>query len=147
MSVFYHPTVSPRGKLNHVDCCNWTPLHVAVGTHESLSIVQLLANACPEACAVQDLDGRTPLHLACDRSCQLFKGDCNKASSPPSINVSLEDNDGTTTQSTQAKIEHAAANVCSIEENFVDTWTCYRACLFSTGQKEICLMRSPPWEL
>lgn len=68
--------------------------------------MQLLANACPEACAIQDLDGRTPLHLACDRSCQLFKGDCNKASSPPSIDVvftlakahlasvSLEDNDG-----------------------------------------------------
>jgi ankyrin repeat protein len=68
--------------------------------------VQMLASACPDACAVQDHDGRTPLHLACDRSCQLFEGDCYKASDPPSINVvftlakthlasvSLEDNDG-----------------------------------------------------
>jgi ankyrin repeat protein len=69
--------------------------------------VQMLASACPDACAVQDLDGRTPLHLACDRSCQLFEGDCHRASAPPSINVvftlakthlasvSLEDNYGT----------------------------------------------------
>jgi ankyrin repeat protein len=83
--------------------------------------VQMLANACPDACVVQDHDGRTPLHLACDSSCQLFEGDCHKVSSLPSINVvftlakthlasvSLEDNDGT------SALEHAILSNASIE--------------------------------
>jgi ankyrin repeat protein len=85
-----------------------TPLHVAVGTRADLSVIQLLADAYPAACSVQDEDGKTPLHLACDSSCELFDGDREKLPhDPPSIgvvfvliraypwSVPLEDNDGT----------------------------------------------------
>lgn len=35
----------------------------------------MLAEACPRAVDIQDEDGKTPLHLACDRACELFEGD------------------------------------------------------------------------
>jgi hypothetical protein len=88
--------VSPES-ISHVDCLHRTPLHISAGTRAKLSIVQLLADAYPAACFVQDVDGKTPLILGCDSSC----GD------PPSIelirtfikayptSLSLEDNDGT----------------------------------------------------
>jgi hypothetical protein len=31
----------------------------------------------PEACSIQDVDGRAPLHFACDEFCKLFEGDDN----------------------------------------------------------------------
>lgn len=37
-----------------------------------LSIIETLAYAYPAACSVQDWDGKTPLHLACDGGCNLF---------------------------------------------------------------------------
>jgi hypothetical protein len=72
-----------------VDCLNRTPLHIAVGTRANLPTIQMLAGACPAACAVLDEDGKTPLHLACDSSCELFKGDdereCKRE--PPCLEV------------------------------------------------------------
>jgi len=60
---------------SHVDCLHHTPLPVAAGTRADLDIIQLLANAHPAACSVQDEDGKTPLHLAGDNTCELFLGD------------------------------------------------------------------------
>lgn len=102
--------VSPES-LSHVDCLHRTPLHIAAGAHAKLSIVQLLADADPAACFVQDVDGKTPLILACESSW----GDS------PSIelirilikayptSLSLEDNDGT------SALEHAILSEASLE--------------------------------
>jgi len=90
-----------------VDCLQRTPLHIAAGTHASLSTIQLLSDAYPGACTIHDEDGKTPLHLACDSECELFEGGRDSMREPPSyevvhtlINASpfsvlLEDEDGT----------------------------------------------------
>ena len=52
-----------------------TPLHVAAGTRASAEVIELLAMAHPAACSAQDDDGKTPLHLACHDSCELFEED------------------------------------------------------------------------
>ena len=57
------------------DCLGRTALHVATGSGASPKIVALIANAHPPACDVQDRDGKTPLHFACDCSCVLFEDD------------------------------------------------------------------------
>ena len=57
------------------DCLNRTPLHVAAGSKASASLLKLLADAFPAACDVQDEEGKTPLHFACDSSCVLFEDD------------------------------------------------------------------------
>lgn len=70
------------------DCLDRTPLHVAVGTGASASLVKLLAQACPSACDVQDEDGMTPLHFACDTLCELFEDIQNdQPRAPPSYDV------------------------------------------------------------
>mmetsp|Transcript_8245 Transcript_8245/g.16963 ORF Transcript_8245/g.16963 Transcript_8245/m.16963 type:complete len:97 (+) Transcript_8245:86-376(+) len=48
---------SPKAR----DCMNRTPLHVAAGTGANVMIVELLIQAYPEACQIQDVDGRSPL--------------------------------------------------------------------------------------
>jgi ankyrin repeat protein len=69
------------------DCLDRTPLHVAAGSKASASLLKLLADACPAACDVQDEEGKTPLHFACDSSCVLFEEDHdnhgNGTSKPP----------------------------------------------------------------
>jgi len=57
------------------NCFNRTPLHVAAGSKASASLLKLLADAFPAACDVQDEEGKTPLHFACDSSCVLFEDD------------------------------------------------------------------------
>jgi hypothetical protein len=93
-----------------------------VETRAKLSIVQLLADAYPAACFVQDVDGKTPLILVCDSSSALFENHCQETIwDPPSIDLirtfikafptslSLEDNDGT------SALEHAILSEVSIE--------------------------------
>jgi hypothetical protein len=70
------------------DCLNRTPLHVAAGSKATPQLIKLLADAYPGACDVQDEDGRTPLHFACDSSCELFQDDHMKTCTPPS-NMSI----------------------------------------------------------
>jgi ankyrin repeat protein len=78
-----------------------------VGARADLCAIELLAAAYPDACEVQDEDGKTPLHLACDSSCRLFEDDRHdRPREPPCIRlvsmlsiacpraVPLEDNDG-----------------------------------------------------
>ena len=55
------------------DCLKRTPLHVAAGCKASASLIKLIARAHPAACVVQDEEGKTPLHFACDSSCVLFE--------------------------------------------------------------------------
>ena len=55
------------------DCLKRTPLHVAAGCKASASLIKLIARAYPAACVVQDAEGKTPLHFACDSSCLLFE--------------------------------------------------------------------------
>mmetsp|Transcript_35620 Transcript_35620/g.75062 ORF Transcript_35620/g.75062 Transcript_35620/m.75062 type:complete len:234 (-) Transcript_35620:47-748(-) len=88
------------------DCLNRTPLHLAAGIGASAEVIKSLAVAYPEACKIQDEDGRTPLHLYCDVDCILFEGEKQKKK-PPSVDVvhillsasivpaSMEDNDET----------------------------------------------------
>lgn len=52
-----------------------TPLHVAVGMQARLSTIEVLVNFYLDACLMQDLEGKTPLHLACDGACKLFETD------------------------------------------------------------------------
>lgn len=49
-----------------VDCLRRTPLHIAAAVRANPESIRILTDACPEACAIQDADGKTPLHLACD---------------------------------------------------------------------------------
>ncbi len=59
---------------------------MAAGSKASASLVRLIAHACPTACDVQDEEGKTPLHFACDSACVLFEDqrDENDASDQPS---------------------------------------------------------------
>ena len=69
------------------DCLDRTPLHVAAGSKATPELLKLLAHAYPAACDIQDTDGKTPLHFACDSSCELFEEDKKnrlKAVTPPS---------------------------------------------------------------
>ena len=106
--------ISPES-LSHVDCLHRTPLHVAAWKGAKLSIIQLLADAYPDACSVQDVDGKTPLIL-------LLENDCREATQdPPSIeqiltfikayptSLLLEDNDGA------SALEHAILSEATIE--------------------------------
>jgi len=70
-----------------VDCLQRTPLHVAAGTRARLPVIELLAEAYPTACGIRDKDGKTPLHLACDASCELFEGDARSVREPPCYEV------------------------------------------------------------
>merc|ERR1712087_558808 len=55
------------------DCLNRTPLHVAAGVGASLQVIKYLCLVYPDACEIQDEDGKTPLHCACDVDCKLFE--------------------------------------------------------------------------
>ena len=61
-----------------MDCLDRTPLHVAAGSGAAPEIVAMIAHTYPAACDVQDRDGKTPLHFACDGSCSLFEDDVTK---------------------------------------------------------------------
>ncbi|KAL7495863.1 hypothetical protein ACHAWT_005102 [Skeletonema menzelii] len=50
---------------------NRTPLHVAAGSKVSASLIKLIARAYPAACVVMKRAIKTPLHFACDSSCEL----------------------------------------------------------------------------
>jgi hypothetical protein len=52
-----------------------------------LSVIQLLVDTYPIACAILDTDGKIPLHLACDSACELFRGDEGCERDPPSKDV------------------------------------------------------------
>eukprot|EP00985_Skeletonema_marinoi_P024574 scaffold17184_cov150-Skeletonema_marinoi.AAC.1 len=76
------------------DCLGRTALHVAAGSKAkaSASLIKLIALACPAACEVQDEEGKTPLHFACDSSCVLFEDhndDENDASNQPPNHESI----------------------------------------------------------
>mmetsp|Transcript_16558 Transcript_16558/g.25037 ORF Transcript_16558/g.25037 Transcript_16558/m.25037 type:complete len:227 (+) Transcript_16558:61-741(+) len=68
------------------DCLNRTSLHVAAGVGANVDVIRYLAMAAPETCKVQDEDGRTPLHFACDVDCQLFEGE-ERRRDPPSYDT------------------------------------------------------------
>jgi hypothetical protein len=59
------------------DCLKRTPLHVAAGCKASSLLIKLIARSYPAACDVQDEEGKTPLHFACDSSCVLFEDQVN----------------------------------------------------------------------
>lgn len=50
-----------------VDCLNRTPLHIAAAIRANPQSIMLLVDACQKACSVRDVDGKTPLHFACDK--------------------------------------------------------------------------------
>jgi ankyrin repeat protein len=64
------------------DCLNRTSLHVAAGVGANVEVIKYLAMTAPETCKVQDEDGRTPLHFACDVDCQLFEGEERRRDPP-----------------------------------------------------------------
>jgi len=47
----------------------WLPLHYACIKRSSLTIIQLLVQAWPDAISEQDHSGYLPLHYACERCC------------------------------------------------------------------------------
>jgi hypothetical protein len=61
------------------DCLGRTPLHVAAGSAASPTLIKLIAHANPASCDVTDEDGKTPLHIACDSSCELFQDNMNQS--------------------------------------------------------------------
>ena len=70
------------------DCLNRTPLHVAAGCKASATLIKRIARSYPVACVIQDAEGKTPLHLACDSSCVLFEDQ-----------IDVTDENGTSTSS------------------------------------------------
>ena len=93
-AVRFNPPLDVVAQMIHLrphmtaatDCLNRTPLHVAAGCKASASLIKLIARSYPAACDVQDDEGKTPLHFACDSSCVLFEDqvdiDENDASIP-----------------------------------------------------------------
>ena len=63
---------------------------MAAGSKASTSLIMLIARACPAACVVQDEEGKTPLHFACDSACVLFEdqndGENDASDQPPTPN-------------------------------------------------------------
>jgi len=61
--------IPPRGRdaLRAQDAMGRTPLHIAAGCGADPMVIRLLGGADPGTCTVVDGDGRTALHLACDR--------------------------------------------------------------------------------
>ena len=68
------------------DCLGRNALHVAAGSCASLDTIKLLVMAYPNACNIQDGDGRTALMIACDSSCVMFQ-DTNIERGPPDFQV------------------------------------------------------------
>ncbi|KAL7471903.1 hypothetical protein ACHAXS_012224 [Conticribra weissflogii] len=95
-----------RDSANSVDCLGRTALHIAAGTRADIATIQILTEACPIAVDIQDNDGKTPLHFACDSSCELFEGDEHIQRPPPCLDsikvllstsrmsIAIEDEDG-----------------------------------------------------
>ena len=52
-----------------------------------MQVLRILAQAYPNACDIQDEDGKTPLILACDTSCELFEDEHEIRREPPSCEV------------------------------------------------------------
>jgi ankyrin repeat protein len=59
--------LSPRSP-GSMDCLNRTPLHIAAGVRAKPESIAILLEACRKAASIQDADGKTPLHLACDNN-------------------------------------------------------------------------------
>jgi ankyrin repeat protein len=111
---------------------NRTPLHIAAGTRADLSTIQLLVNASPSSCSIRDVNGMTPLHLACKSTCEIYTGneeDCTR--DPPTCDVistllkayptavTLEDKEGT------SALEHAILSGAPVDVvNLLQTITC-----------------------
>ena len=57
------------------DCLGRTPLHVATASAAAPKVIKLIAHAHPTSCNTRDEDGKTPLHFACDVTCELFECD------------------------------------------------------------------------
>lgn len=62
------------------------PLHIASSVGISSEIVLTVAEAYPQACLTQDLDGRAPLHFACDSSRELYEEDMSHSSDAYHLN-------------------------------------------------------------
>ena len=69
--------------LSARDCLGRTPLRVAAGSAVDPRLIKILAHVCLAACDVQDVDGKTPLHFACDSSSVLFEDVHNNESATP----------------------------------------------------------------
>lgn len=135
-------TVDPDSPAR-VDCLRRTPLHVACGTRASHQVIQFLARAHPGACDVQDRDGKTPLHLACDSSCELFVGDGGMAREPPSYevvqtlrkaspqSVPLEDNDE------MSALEHAILSGADIKVIKLLQYATRKTCEAQSEQRDL----------
>ena len=48
-------------------------------------LIKLIAHAYPASCDATDEDGKTPLHFACDTSCELFEDDGANRSMPREV--------------------------------------------------------------
>ena len=67
------------------DCLGRTALHVAAGSSADPRLIKRIAHAYPSSCDVTDEDGKTPLHFACDGSCELFEDDDANRSMPSEV--------------------------------------------------------------
>mmetsp|Transcript_10087 Transcript_10087/g.18113 ORF Transcript_10087/g.18113 Transcript_10087/m.18113 type:complete len:308 (+) Transcript_10087:184-1107(+) len=76
---------NPLETLRAQDDKGRTPLHIAAACDANPLVIKLLGSADPTACTILDADSRTPLHLACDSSCNLFEdqNDNDELSCPP----------------------------------------------------------------
>ena len=70
-----------------LDILGRTPLHVASGCCASYEILAILVNAYAGACAIQDIDGKTPLIIACDTSCELYETNLYATRPHPSVDT------------------------------------------------------------
>lgn len=58
--------------LRAQDAMGRTPLHIAAAYDADPTVLKLLGSADPMTCSILDKDGRSPLHLACDSSCNIL---------------------------------------------------------------------------
>ena len=63
-------------------------IYIAAGSKASAGLLKLLGRAHPTACDVQDVEGKTPLHILCDSSSVLFEEDLiDDRQPPPTLDV------------------------------------------------------------
>ena len=70
--------INLKGALRAQDCRGRTPLHVAAACNADPMVIKLLGSTDPTTCTMLDEDSRTPLHLACDASCNLHQEEDGK---------------------------------------------------------------------
>lgn len=135
-----------------LDVLGRTPLHVAAGCCASYDILAILVYAYAGACAIQDIDGKTPLIIACDTSCELYERNLYPTRLHPSVDtiklfvcaspetVVLEDIDDT------GALEYAIMSDCNLKAIKLLQRACHHVMSTSQTRPSTSMMFKPRFQ-